>query len=118
MAKEMEDAQRLLFLFAKGTNMLGEGTSSYESGTIEAVMCVDKSPEELTTFEDLVNEADQYTKKWNFIFTTALSGQKGQSPSDQEVDAALTKMSNIFNSGEDLSRFVVWDRQEQSVVIT
>lgn len=118
-AKSDPQRQRFLFLFAKATNLMEEkDRGSYNSGTIESVMCVDKSPEELTTFNSLVEEADGQTKKWDFIFASTISGKGDNDPLPQEVDSALHKMSNAFSNGEDLSQYVVWDREEKIIVIS
>jgi hypothetical protein len=117
-AKSEEFPQRILFLFANAVNMLEEKQSNYHSGTIEAVMCVDKAPTELSTFNKLVSEADQHTKKWNFIFVSTLAGKDNKEPTDQEVDLALHNMSNSFAKGDDLSQYVIWDRKEQAILIS
>ncbi len=117
-AKNEPRPLRILILFAKATNMFEGGQQSYSSGTIEPIMCVDKRPEELTTFKALVEEADSHTKKWNFILVSSLSGTNNTEPTDKEVDSALHKMSNGLASGEDLSQYIVWNRQEELVVIS
>ncbi len=43
-------------------------------------MCVDKLPEELTTFAALKAEADSIEKNWNFVFIASLSGENGMTP--------------------------------------
>lgn len=118
MAKKESQEQRMLFLFAKATNMLGADTKSYNSGTVDAVMCVDKKPEELSTFESLVAEADGYNNNWNIILFTTLSGKNNKPIEDQDVDVALHKMSNVFVKKDDLSNFVIWDREQQVVIIS
>lgn len=117
-AKSSNEPQRILFLFAKATNMFDPKETSYKSGTIDAVMCVDKSPNELSTFKALAGEADQQTKNWNFVFTSSIVGVNNQEPTDNEIDEALKRMSNMFANGDDLSQFIVWDREEKLVVIS
>ncbi|MBT3981130.1 MAG: ribonucleotide reductase subunit alpha [Bacteriovoracaceae bacterium] len=117
-AKNMPQRQRLLFLFAKSTDMLDNSKNSHHSGTIDPVMCVDKRPEELTDFSALVDEADGLTKSWNFIFVSSLSGKEGNDPSNEEVDLYLQRMSNGLAYGEDLSKYLVWNRQEQVILIS
>jgi hypothetical protein len=117
-AKNEEQPQKMLFLFAKATNMFEEGKSSYQSGTIEAVLCVDKFLEELTTFKDLVLEADEYIKNWDLIFVSTVSGENNVVPRPEVVDAALHKMSNAFANGDDLSQYVIWNRKEQAIIVS
>ena len=118
MGKKEKQPQRMLFLFAKTTNMLGKETKDYQSGTIDSVMCVDKSLKELTTFEALVHEADQQTTNWNIILATSLSGKNNVEPTIEEIDKALHNMSNVFINGADLSQFVIMNREEETVIIS
>lgn len=118
MAKAEKQAQKLLFLFAKASNMFDQKERQYQSGTIESIMCVDKSIAEITTFEDLVKEADQQSRSWNFIFASTISGENNREPTNTEVDKALHKMSNTFANGEDLSQFIIWNRNEQVMIIS
>lgn len=117
-SKKQEPPVRILFLFAKATDMLTEKQTSYSSGTIEAVMCVDKVPDSLGSFQQLVAEADGYSSAWNFIFASTLSGKEKEEPTESEVDQALHKMSNIFLKGEDLSSFIIWNRKEEVQIIS
>lgn len=116
-AKREKDPQRLLFLFANAESMTGVVASKHHSGTITPVMCVDKLPSELSTFQALVDEADSINKKWNFIFIASFGGTKGCAPSSKDADPHLTKMSNDVLEGKDLSRYVVLDRKEMPIII-
>ena len=117
-AKKEEQPQRLLFLFAKATNMMGENSASYKSGTIDPIMCVDKLPEELTSFSSLVEEADGNTKNWDFILVSSLAGTNGVAPTSEETDPFLQKMSNGLAMGENLSQYLILDREENTVIVS
>ncbi len=117
-AKNEPQKQQLLFLFAQATNMFEGEQKNYNSGTINPVICVDKNPEELTSFAELVEEADSFTKGWNFILVSSISGKNGVAPTAEEIDQSLKQMSNGIASGEDLSNFVVWNRKEESILIS
>ena len=84
---------------------------------ITPVMCVDKLPEELSNFSDLVGEADSINKDWNIVLFAALSGSNGTPPSTTEVDPYLNKMTNDVASGGDLSRYVIIDREQNPIEI-
>ncbi|MBT3585954.1 MAG: ribonucleotide reductase subunit alpha [Halobacteriovoraceae bacterium] len=116
-AKNEKQPQQVLLLFAKATDMFSEAKFDHQSGTIDSIMCVNKSPDELTNFKNLVSEADQFSKDWNFIFISTLSGCDNQGPSEKDIDLALHKMSNTFANGDDLSQFLVFNRDEQLVAI-
>lgn len=117
-AKNQPEPQRLLFLFAKATSMKLPYKSGHQSGTITPVMCVDKLPSELTEFKELVAEADKINTKWDFILMAGLSGKNGQPPTSKDADPHLAKMSNDLASGDNISRFAIFDREEKIVVVS
>ncbi len=118
VAKE-DEPQRLLMLFAKA-----EGGSSNpkkqrkkQRGTIEPVMCVDKLPEEIESFTQLVAEADNISNEWNFIIVAGLAGENGKAPTTEDADPYLNKMANGLAMGEDLSRYLIFDRNEDPILM-
>ncbi|MFT5593793.1 MAG: hypothetical protein ACI8SR_002179 [Oceanicoccus sp.] len=117
MTTQQSEPQRLLFLFAQTDEKNPKKSKKHKKGTITPTMCVDKLPTQLTTFENLVAEADNISKDWDFIFIAGLSGQNGQAPSEDDAEPYLNKMTNDVASGSDLSRYVVLDRQEQAMDI-
>lgn len=102
--------QQFLFLFVKADSKTNAVKTSHSSGTIAPVMCVDKAVHELTTFKNLINEADTITKKWDFILIGCLSASADPEPH-------LTKMSNDVANGNDLSRYVIFDREERPIIV-
>lgn len=117
MAGKQTEPQKLLFLFAQVDEKNPKKSKKHKKGTITPVMCVDKSPEHLSTFENLIEEADSISKEWDFIFIAGLSGQNGEAPSEQDAEMYLNKMTNDVASGADLSRYVVLNRQEEAMEI-
>ncbi|MCV6609269.1 MAG: ribonucleotide reductase subunit alpha [Amphritea sp.] len=119
MAQSQDQPQRLLMLFA-----LAEGGSSNpkkqrkkQHGTIAPVMCVDKLPEEVESFSALVAEADQISSDWNFVIIAGLSGENGVAPTTEDADPYLNQMANGLTMGEDLSRYLIFDREENPIVM-
>lgn len=119
MAAEQEQPQRLLFLFAKaeGGSNNPKKKQKQQRGTISPVMCVDKLPEELPSFAALVDEADSISRAWNFIIIAGLMGEGGKAPSSEEADPYLNQMANGLSMGEDLSRYVIFDREENPIMM-
>lgn len=109
-AKNEPSPQLFLFLFAKAESKKNAFKTRHSSGTIVPVMCVDKPTEELSTFKDLIDEADRITKQWDFIFIGCLNAALDAEPH-------LTKMSNDVASGNDLSRYVILDREERPIIV-
>ncbi len=115
MSLEQEQPQRLLFLFAKADAQNPKKSKKHQRGTITPVMCVDKLPEELTTFADLVKEADSIEKNWNFVFIASLSGEQGMTPTSDDAEPFLNKMTHDVESGNGVGRYVVFDRDENPI---
>ena len=112
--------QRLLFVFTAVE--LPEDSSAQQrtdfeaghGGALAPQMCVDKSPQELDSFDALCAEAAQFQKPWGLVFAAALSGTPGQVPADSEVDAAFESMVEDLKKGR-LERYIPFDRTGQPV---
>lgn len=115
-AKQQPQPQRLLFLFAKAETE-GAGKSNQQRGTLSPLMCVDKLPEELSSFAALSDEADSISPDWDFMLAAGLSGQNGKAPSTEDAEPFLNQMVNNLTSGQDLSRYVIFDRNDNPVLI-
>lgn len=113
MSQKQDQPQRLLFLFAQ-TELSGKKSSRhFQSGSLSPVMCVDKLPEELDNFANLVQEADSISKDWDIVLIAGLGGQDGSAPSSDDAEVYLNKMTNDVSSGADLSRYMVLNRDEE-----
>jgi len=115
MTEEQEQPQRLLFLFAQSETRKSKKSPKHQTGQITPLMCVDKLPEELSDFDALSKEADSVSKDWDFVFIAGLSGSEGKAPSTDDAESYLNKMTNDVANGQDLSRYVILDRQEQPI---
>lgn len=97
--------QRLLFVFATAElpddatpaqrKRFGEGGG----GALAPLMCVDKSPAELSGFDALVAESRDAGPPWQVVFAAGLSGSDGQPPGDAQVDQALQAMVERIRGG-------------------
>ena len=118
LTHEQEQPQRLMFLFAnaESTNSKkSKKSKKHQKGTILPVMCVDKLPEELTTFAALKAEADTIEESWNFVFIASLSGENGMTPSEDDAEPFLNKMVNDVQTGNNVGRYVIYDRDENPI---
>lgn len=115
LTNEQEQPQRLMFLFANAESKNPKKSKKHQQGTIEPVMCVDKLPEQLTTFAALKSEADSIEKNWNFVFIASLSGENGMTPSEDDAEPFLNKMVNDVKSGNNVGRYVIYDRDENPI---
>lgn len=117
ITKSQSNPQRLLLLFANAESVNPKKSKKHQKGTISPLMCVDKLPEEITSFTALVQEADSINKAWNFIFIASLSGEEGQAPSSEDAEQFLNKMTNDVETGNGVGRYVVFDREENPIEI-
>lgn len=115
MTSEQSAPQRLLFLFADAEATNPKKSKKHQRGTISPVMCVDKLPSELSSFDALVKEADSIAKQWNFIFVASLSGDNGVAPTTEEAEPFLNKMANDIETGNGVGRYVIFDRDENPI---
>ncbi|WP_258955832.1 ribonucleotide reductase subunit alpha [Shewanella woodyi] len=115
MTSEQSAPQRLLFLFADAEATKPKKSKKHQRGTISPVMCVDKLPSELSSFDALVKEADSIAKQWNFVFVASLSGDNGIAPTTEEAEPFLNKMANDIETGNGVGRYVIFDRDENPI---
>ena len=115
LTHQQDQPQRLMFLFAKAESKNPKKSKKHQQGFIEPVMCVDKLPEQLTTFAALKSEADSIEKNWTFVFIASLSGEDGMTPSEDDAEPFLNKMVNDVKTGNNVSRYVIYDRDENPI---
>ena len=83
------EPQRLLFVFA-AVELPDDATPAQrarfeagQGGALVPLMCVDKTPQELPSFDALVGEASQFTAPghdWAMVFAAAMSGTLNKAP--------------------------------------
>lgn len=110
MAKEQPQPQRLLFLFAQADHNKSNKSKKMQRGSLSPVMCVDKLIDELSSFDELVKEADSVASNWQFIFIAGLSGENNQAPTTEQAEPYLNKMTNDLTTGQNIGQYVVIDR--------
>lgn len=116
-AAAQPEPQRLVFVFATAdlpedaTPAQRQRFAAGYGGTLEPVICVDKGPGELASFDALVTECATESAiesasesrvtaaPWHVVFAAGLSGRNGQPPSGEQVDEALQAMIERVRSG-------------------
>lgn len=119
-AREQPDAQRLLFVFAKAgvtEDATREQRERFEAGlggTLTPLMCVDKTPEELDSFDALLEESRQFGEAWDIVFVAALSGRGASSPTSEQAQEPMQRMVESVKAGA-IGSFVPFDVRGQPV---
>lgn len=115
-ARQQPEPQRLLFVFARAElpdNSSAEQRAAYDTGhggTLAPLMSVDKAPDELDTFDSLLEESRQFGPDWAVVFVAGLAGRNGHAPSRTEADQSLQRMIDAVRAGE-FGAFMPFDRQ-------
>ena len=121
-ARAQAEPQRLLFVFAAAelpddaTQQERAGFARGEGGALVPQMCVDKAPDELNSFADLVAEAAQFGKPWGIVFAAAMSGRAGAVPTSADADQPLELMIAAIQGGR-FDGYIPFDPQGQAVQI-
>jgi len=112
--------QRLLFVFA-GIELPDDATPAQragfergEGGALVPQMCVDKSPDELASFDALKQEASQMGSAWGMVFAAAMSGAPGKAPTSADADAPLQKMVEAIRQGQ-IQAYIPFDSEGRAV---
>ncbi len=117
-AHAQPDEQRLLFVFAaaelpeQATAEQREEFARGQGGSLTPLMCVDKAPDEVGSFQALADEARRMGPPWQVVFVAALSGKGPQPPADAQVDQALQRMVDAVKHGG-IEGFLAFDPQGQ-----
>ena len=119
-ARAQTRAQRLLFVFAKA-ELPPESSPSQQAqflagqgGALVPVVCVDKTPDELTGMAQLLQESQALGVAWTVVFVTTMSGQPGQAPSSTEAEPVLERLVAQIKAGQ-LEGLVPFDREGNTV---
>jgi hypothetical protein len=103
-ARNQEQPQRLLFTFTQAQAQPGG-----QGKSLTPVMCADKLPDELGSFETLKEESKQMQTHWDVVFVAGLAGREGQPPGAQECEAPLRAMVTAIEQGR-IDSLLAFDR--------
>lgn len=104
-ARRQPEPQRLLFVFTRAElpdHASAEEKRRFEEGqggALVPVMYVDKRPNEIQSFTELVEESRHTGQSWDIVFVGCLSGQGDREPSDEASQQALETMIKSIQGG-------------------
>ena len=119
-AGQQPQPQRLLFVFTTAelpddaTPEQRERFQAGAGGTLTPLMCVDKAPDELPSFQALLDESPSAGPAWDIVFVAALSGSVGRSPRAADAEAPLQRMVESIKAGR-IGGFIPFDVRGQPV---
>jgi hypothetical protein len=119
-ARAQPQPQRLLLVFA-GIELPDDATPAEragfergEGGALVPRMCVDKTPDELQSFQQLQQEAAQTGADWGMVFAAALGGTPGRAPTSQDAEQPLQAMVEAIRQGQ-IQAYIPFDTQGRAV---
>lgn len=122
VAKQQPEPQRLLFVLAKAqlpeqpTATQKQQFEQQAGGNLEPVLCVDKLPEEVESFEVLVAESKHTNVDWDIAFVSAMDGRGGHPISSDEASQPLEMMVQQIQAGM-IKHFLTLNRQGELVQV-
>jgi hypothetical protein len=123
MAKQQQEPQRLLMVFSSAELPVDadaaqkEAFARGEGGTLAPVLCVDKRPEDVQSFEDLVAESSLTGLHWDILFVAAMNGRAGVPPNEDEAVQPLKMMVEAVKGGR-IGQFAAIDRNGALIELT
>ncbi|MFA7438479.1 ribonucleotide reductase subunit alpha [Castellaniella sp.] len=114
-ARLQDQPQRLLFVFADSsvpddaTPAQKEQYARGEGGELTPILCVDKTPDQLTSFSALVQESTLTGKGWHVVFVAAMADQSAFLPDNKDVDLAFQRMTQMIKYGT-IGSLLAFDR--------
>lgn len=119
-ARSQAQPQRLLFVFARAElprDATEEERLLFEQGlggALEPAVCVDRSPDEVAGFDQLLAESRQALEHWDILFVAAMEGRAGVAPNPDEAEQPLRMMVEQIRAGR-IGRFLAVDRSGRIV---
>lgn len=115
VARAQTDAQRILLVFTQIDDVAEGGAT--EGGFLTPKMCVDKTPNEITSFQDLIAEASNTGQEWSIVFVASLAGKGDHVPSSEDANKPLDAMIAGINTGM-VHNYLVFDKSGDILSLT
>ncbi|MDN4015667.1 ribonucleotide reductase subunit alpha [Zwartia panacis] len=119
-AQSQSTQQQLLLVFTKAeipddcSDEQRAGFAAGHGGALMPVACVDKRADEIKSFTELCQEANEFVQDWDIVFAGALGAKPGQNLLDQEIDKKIGIMVESIKI-EQISQFATFNRMGHAV---
>jgi len=114
------EPQRLLLVFASAelprdaSPDQRERFARGEGGALAPVLCVDKRPQDIASFQALRLESESTGTDWDILFVAALAGRGGHPPNADEAVQPMRMMVEQIKGGR-IAQFLTVDRNGELV---
>ncbi|MEN9905277.1 MAG: hypothetical protein RLZZ555_1842 [Pseudomonadota bacterium] len=114
-ARQQPEPQRLLFVLTRPElpdDASAEQKAAFEAGhggALVPVACVDRTPQELASFQAFATEAEPFCHDWVIVFAAGMAGRNGQAPSSESTQGPLEQMVAAIKAGQ-IGNFLPFDR--------
>lgn len=115
ISQQQAEPQRLLMVFSRAelspdaTELEKEGFEKGEGGHLTPTVCVDKTPEEVGSFENLNAQAIKMGKEWDVAFMSTMPGKNGMAPAPEDAEQPLYDMIHAIQNGQ-VQNFLAMDK--------
>lgn len=83
-------------------------------GVLVPAVCVDKTAEELVSFEQLCEESQAHVPDWDVVFAAAVEAPPLQSLTPEQIDQAMEMMLARVKQGQ-ITGIAAFDRQGDAI---
>lgn len=114
--------QRLLFVFAnaelpdEATLEQRAGFEAGYGGALVPTMCVDKSPDDVSSFDSLSSEAAQFAPAWSFLFAGAIDVPAHSPEHLNTIESTMQVMVESIKRG-DFSRYLAFNNEGITIAL-
>lgn len=120
IARRQPEPQRLLLVFARAELASDASPAERvafekgEGGALAPAVCVDRTPDEVGTFQTLLRESRQAIEHWDILFVATMDGRGGHAPNSDEAAQPLRMMVEQIKEGR-IGHLLAVDRIGQLV---
>ena len=81
------------------------------------MVCVDKTPNELSSFSALLQESKKTGQDWDVVFISSMSGHGGIAPNSDQAEQPLQMMVQAIQAGG-VSNFLAFSKSGEILQIS
>jgi hypothetical protein len=87
-----------------------------QGGHLRAALCIDKSSDELGSFEVLNDELKPMDLEWQIVLISCIAGENNVAPTPEDVAEPLIEMAIDVQRGQNLDKYLAFDCDGDAVM--